>query len=177
MSEATQRANSARELLKSRDWGERADAVLVLERYGNAQDIDRLIAAQSDKGDTNNRDVMFWRAGFALEQIAKRLESSGTPHDVAGLIKLTRVDMSVEAAVQSLVSLLTKYAPKIATDDLAAIARLDDCLPQMRSRPVRGYEYEENETVLEPVSCVALKRLAQQELQRRRTASRGSRQK
>ena len=169
MSDATQHTRAARELLKSQDFSKRVDAVDALGRYGDAQDIDRLIAAQSDKGDANNRDVMFWRAGFALEQIAKRLGSSGTPQDVPGLLKLTRVDLTVEAAVQSLVTIFTRHAAEISTDDLVAIAQLDDRLSQRRSRPIRELDYEGNETVWEPVDCVVLKGLAQQELERRRT--------
>lgn len=172
MSQTIPKASDARQSLYSLDFSERADAVLVLEQYGDAQDIDRLITAQSDKGDANNREVMFWRAGYALEQIAKRLELSGKPRDVAGLIKLTRVDLSVDAAVHSLVTLLKKYAAKIRIADLTGITQLDDVLSQRRSKPVRELDYEGNETVWEPASCVALKALARQELDRRGKRSR-----
>ena len=172
--------------------------------YGDARDVDLLINVSRQKGDAWNPDILFWRAGTALEKIAKRLESSGGPRDVADLIKLTRVasnlastsalpprsvdlscgraitsalpsltgiDLSVEAAVHSLVTLVTKYTAEISTDDLAAIARLEDRLYQMRLRPVRVFDYEGNEIYWVEVSCVALKGVAQRELERRRTAS------
>lgn len=163
----------ARRRLESSEFSERWDAVDILGNYGDAQDIDRLINAQSDIGDNfNPPEVMLWKAGQSLEMIAKRLGSSGTPLDVQSLIKLIllRVELSIEAAVESLVTLLTKYATEIDTINLEVIAHFDDKLSQLRSYPVRELDYEGNEKVWEPVDCVALKALAKQELARRRSA-------